>query len=138
MMGELGAVLEFRRPFYWGVVLIGDPEAMGVPDLGPEQSIAAKAAPAVVPVRHAQDSGMADEDGDGVAPFEVSIRCSPGVLKFRTYSSMTPSVCRRASCRLGTPTPRRSSRYHPGDYRLQITIVPVDHAERVHVWYSPS
>ena len=138
MMCELGAVLEFRRPFYWGVALIGDPEAIGVPDLGPEQSIGSSAAVVVVPVRHAQDSGMADEDGDGVAPFEVSIRCSSEVAEVQDLQFDGTVSLPSGQLSFGDADAETIVPLPPGDYRLQITIVPVDHAERVHVWYSPA
>ena len=81
---------------------------------------------------------MADEDCDGVAPFEVSIRCSPRVAEVQDLQFDDTVSLPSGQLSIGDVDAETMVPLLPENYRLQITIVPVDHAERVHVWYSPA
>ncbi len=138
MINEAEGRLEFRRPFQWGILLIGDPETKDIPELGRDRATASNSALVVVPVRHAEDVEFSGGDDEEIAPFVVSVCCSPGVAQDQELSFDGVISLPSGLMSIGDADREEVLALAPGTYRVQIEVDPSDHPERVHVWYSPA
>jgi hypothetical protein len=138
MINESEGRLEFRRPFQWGILLVGDPESKDIPELGRDGATASNSALVGVPVRHAQDVEFSGGDDEEIPPFLVSVSCSAGVAHGQELSFDGVISLPSGLMSIGDADREETLALTPGTYRLQIEGDPGDHPERVHVWYSPA
>lgn len=124
-------VEQFKRPFNWGVLIVGDPSAKAVPELPPGETLSHSSELIVIPVRHAQDI----DDFDG-PPFEVEVTCRRRTAGFAT--GQHHALLHLSSGDLGVGDVNRETVLHPGPgwWWVTITMRPEVHAESVDIEFS--
>jgi len=136
MIDEPECRLEFHRPFHWGVLFIGDPETVDIPEMRLDGAISSSAALVAVPVRHAQDIEYSGREK--IHPFAVSVSCSPGVDQGQELSFDGVINLPSGLMSVGDADSASILTLAPGTYRIQIAVHPYEHPERVRFWYSPA
>lgn len=121
----------FKRPFNWGVLILGDPAAQAVPELSRGQAIDQSSELIVVAVRHAQDT----EDAEG-APFEVEITCRQRSAGFAASGYHALIRLPSGAMSIGDAEHESVVRLGPGWWWVTITLSPPVHAETVDIELS--
>lgn len=126
-------LLNTTRAFAWGIVIIGDADTQDIPSPDRDNAIVASDSTVVAKVRHAQDVlNPQDEE------FLVEVQCTAGEAD-RADVSFDGDID-VASGRISVGDADHEDRLivEPGRWRLQIAVEPIDHPERVQVWFSRS
>lgn len=121
----------FKRPFNWGLLVLGDPAAEAVPELSRGQAIGHSFELIVVAVRHAQDI----EDAEGT-PFEVEINCRQRSAGFSDSGYHALIRLPSGGMSIGDAEHESVVRLGPGWWWVSITLSPPVHAEKVDIEFS--
>jgi hypothetical protein len=112
-------VFSTRRPFAWGVLVVGDVNSRDIPALKPGENIAATSSTVVVRVRHAQD--VADIDD---SEFAVSVRVATGTSGGTGHEAVITVTSGQLS--VGDANTADLVKLQPGMWRLSIVAEPND------------
>lgn len=121
------------RAFAWGIVIIGDADTQEIPSLDRDTSIVSSGSAVVILVRHAQD--VVDPDD---AEFLVEVQCTAGSTSRDDVSFDGDILISSGRLSVGDADHEHTVIVDPGRWRLQIAAEPIEHPERVTVWFSPA
>jgi hypothetical protein len=129
-----------RRPFHWGIVLLGDSSADLDLNADATDNIRTGRHHLAIAVRHAQD---VDDEPDvaldqPIPPFEVTVSCrvQPHAETDAQFSAVLNVPSGRIS--LGDADEEIYFNVSPGGWLVQLTWQPADHPEHVDVRVSPT
>jgi len=126
-------VLNTKRAFAWGIVIIGDADTQDIPSPNRDNTIVSSESAVVAMVRHAQDVVNPEDD-----EFLVEVQCSAGVAGRDEVSFDGDIFISSGRISVGDADHEDNVSVEPGRWRLQIAVEPIEHPERVKVWFSPA
>jgi hypothetical protein len=121
------------RAFAWGVVLIGDADTQEIPSPEPDKAIVSSDSAVVMLVRHAQDVVDLDDEA-----FLVEVQCTAGSTDRDDVSFDGDILISSGRLSIGDADHEDTLIVASGRWRLQIAAEPIQHPERVTVWFSPA
>jgi hypothetical protein len=121
------------RAFAWGIVIIGDADTQEI--LSPERdtAIVSSDSAVVMLVRHAQD--VVDPDDEELL---VEVHCTAGSTGRDDLTFDGDILVSSGRLSIGDADHEDTLIVAPGPWRLQIAAEPIEHPERVTVWFSPA
>lgn len=129
-------LVELRRPFAWGVLLVGDASDARIPSVPAEGSISRSATQVAIPVRHEQDVALSGDNPDEITPFAVRLSCSGGTAQSQALEFDDVIELPSGRLAIGDADRVETVGLSPGRWRIQVAMEPAHHAEVVRVWYS--
>ncbi len=126
-------LLNTTRAFAWGIVIIGDADTQDIPSPELGNAIVASDSAVVAKVRHAQDVVNPEDD-----EFLVEVQCTAGEANRDDLSFDGAILVSSGRISVGDADHEDKLLVEAGRWRLQIAVEPIDHPERVQVWFSRS
>lgn len=135
------AELVLRRSFGWGVLFIGDAEA-DIVEVDPDSPVTwgREDQTVCVLVRHAQDvdddvlESLQDDDEVPYAEVDVSVHLGRADPEQEVSEGFIAVPTGRVS--IGDADQEDSVSVVPGRWRVELSLVPLEQAERVDIWLS--
>ena len=121
--------LHISRAFHWGIVILGDAEAMDIPQAITTRVTASDSA-AVVAVHHAQDVPVGGDE------FKVEVCVKAGRSELAELAFDGVLQIRSGRLEVGDADEWEALRVEPGSVRLQISASPAESPDAVQVWVS--